>query len=64
MLTRALWCRFKRTGKRNEIFLATKFGLTGDPARRVNGEPEYAKKCLERSLERLQGAYARALQGK
>lgn len=48
--------RFKKTSRRNEIFLATKFGLTGDPARPVNGEPEYAKRCLETSLDRLQGA--------
>jgi aryl-alcohol dehydrogenase-like predicted oxidoreductase len=34
--------RFKRTGKRDEIFLATKFGVAGDPKRPgtgVNGDP-------------------------
>ena len=48
--------RFKRTGKRDEIFLATKFGfvLHADPALiSVNGKPEYAKECLEKSLRKL-----------
>ena len=44
-------------GKRERVFLATKFGLVrepGDPALRgVNGRPEYVRQCLERSLERL-----------
>ncbi|KAF7793540.1 hypothetical protein EIP86_004654 [Pleurotus ostreatoroseus] len=44
---------FKKTGKRNEVFLATKFGFTRNPERFVNGEPEYAKKCIEESLRRL-----------
>ncbi|EKM52676.1 uncharacterized protein PHACADRAFT_261264 [Phanerochaete carnosa HHB-10118-sp] len=44
---------FKRTGKRDEIFLATKFGITGNPQRLVNGEPEYVKQCIEKSLDRL-----------
>ena len=47
--------RFKKTGKRNEVFLATKFGFTRNPERFVNGEPEYAKKCIEESLRRLGG---------
>ena len=50
--------RFKRTGKRNEIFLATKFAITGDPTRPINGDPEYVKKCMDRSLSRLGGLYA------
>ena len=52
------YARFKRTGKRNEIFLATKFGFVLDrdvikdgPA--INGTPEYVHKALERSLKRL-----------
>ncbi len=49
--------RFKRTGKRDEIFLATKFGLgrhwEGDQDRIVNGTPEWAAKALHRSLEQL-----------
>ncbi|KAF9566054.1 Aldo/keto reductase [Agrocybe pediades] len=41
---------FKRTGKRNEIFLATKFGITsGAP----NGKPEYVREACEKSLKRL-----------
>ena len=45
--------RFKRTGKRNEIFLATKFGLAFQPDRLVNGSPEYMREHFERSLKRL-----------
>ncbi|PCH44692.1 Aldo/keto reductase [Wolfiporia cocos MD-104 SS10] len=44
---------FKRTGKRNEIFLATKFGLRSSPTRTVNGDPEYVHKAFEKSLSRL-----------
>ncbi|OCH91135.1 Aldo/keto reductase [Obba rivulosa] len=43
---------FKRTGKRNDIFLATKFGL-GYPGRVVNGEPSYAHEAINNSLKRL-----------
>ena len=47
-------CRLKRTGKRDQIFLATKFGAGhGDPTRFVNGEPEYAPRALQKSLDRL-----------
>ncbi|KAL1966404.1 hypothetical protein VTN77DRAFT_4546 [Rasamsonia byssochlamydoides] len=45
---------FQRSGKRNDIFLATKFGLdysTG--AEVVHSDPEYAKAACERSLKRL-----------
>ena len=42
--------RFKRTGKRNDIFLATKFGITPNGP---NGTPEYARKSIQRSLDRL-----------
>lgn len=51
---------FKRTGKRNEIFLATKFAnklitdehgqITG---RTVDSTPEYCKEACEKSLKRL-----------
>lgn len=41
---------FKRTGKRDEIFLATKFALT--PAGPC-GTPEYIKEASARSLEKL-----------
>ncbi|THG93159.1 hypothetical protein EW026_g8001 [Hermanssonia centrifuga] len=44
---------FKSTGKRNDIFLATKFGITREADRPVNGEPEYVKKCMDESLLRL-----------
>ncbi len=45
--------RFKRTGKRDEIFLATKFGLRSSPTRLINGDPEYVKASIEKSLKRL-----------
>ncbi|KZT18978.1 Aldo/keto reductase [Neolentinus lepideus HHB14362 ss-1] len=47
---------FAKTGKRKEIFLATKFGVVRPPqsGRLVNGEPEYVKQCIETSLKRLQ----------
>ena len=42
---------------RNEITLATKFGIVRDPsnpnARGLNGKPEYVKKSCEASLKRL-----------
>ncbi|EIN13063.1 Aldo/keto reductase [Punctularia strigosozonata HHB-11173 SS5] len=45
---------FQKTGKRKDIFLATKFGIVRDePGRIVNGTPEYAKKAIEKSLKRL-----------
>ncbi|KAF9260386.1 Aldo/keto reductase [Marasmius fiardii PR-910] len=43
---------FKRTGKRNEIFLASKFGYTPNFAS-VRGDPEYVKQQCVKSLERL-----------
>jgi len=45
-----VFSRFKRTGKRDDIFLATKFGMTMTGAR---GEPEYVKDACAKSLERL-----------
>lgn len=46
---------FKRTGKRNEIFLATKFAnqMTKDGQRIVKSDPEYVKGACEKSLKRL-----------
>ncbi|KAJ7256198.1 Aldo/keto reductase [Mycena haematopus] len=44
---------FKRTGKRGEIFLATKFGFVGLPGRIMDGSPEHARKALDKSLSRL-----------
>jgi len=42
--------RFKKTGKRDKIFLATKFGITGAG---INGAPEYVRTAAEKSLKRL-----------
>lgn len=44
-------------GKRNQLIIATKFGIVRDPARpayrSVNGRPEYVRKCCEASLQRM-----------
>ena len=44
-------------GKRDEVVLATKFGIVRDPknpnVRAVNGKPEYVKSACEASLKRL-----------
>jgi aryl-alcohol dehydrogenase-like predicted oxidoreductase len=44
-------------GRRDQIVLATKFGIVRDPqnpsARGVNGRPEYVRECCEASLRRL-----------
>lgn len=45
---------FKRTGKRSDIFLATKFGyVIGSPTYETDSSPEYCKKCCEDSLKTL-----------
>ncbi|KZT68421.1 Aldo/keto reductase [Daedalea quercina L-15889] len=45
---------FQRTGKRSDIFLATKFGIVhGDPVRPSHGDPTYVRQSAERSLKRL-----------
>ncbi|KAI0634753.1 Aldo/keto reductase [Trametes polyzona] len=50
--TIAKWLR--RTGKRDELFLATKFGLaSGLPGRLVCADPEYVPKAIDASLGRL-----------
>ncbi|KAF8156598.1 NADP-dependent oxidoreductase domain-containing protein [Crassisporium funariophilum] len=41
---------FKKSGKRDQIFLATKFGST---ATGVNGKPEYVRSAVKKSMERL-----------
>ncbi|KAG8742624.1 hypothetical protein FRC10_001173 [Ceratobasidium sp. 414] len=41
---------FKRTGKRDQIFLASKFAFTPEGPR---GDPEYVKASIEKSLKRL-----------
>ena len=44
-------------GKRDQVFLASKFGIVRDPAnpaaRGVNGRPEYIRQSIEGSLKRL-----------
>jgi len=47
---------FKQTGRRKEIFLATKFAIYIDPntkEMRVRGDKEYVREALEGSLKRL-----------
>ncbi|KAK3322733.1 NADP-dependent oxidoreductase domain-containing protein [Apodospora peruviana] len=47
---------FKNTGKRDDIFLASKFGIIFDPATGsigLDSSPEYARGACERSLARL-----------
>ena len=44
-------------GKRDQVFIATKFGIVRDPnnpaGRGINGSPEYIRKSVEGSLQRL-----------
>ncbi|HLH66574.1 MAG TPA: aldo/keto reductase [Solirubrobacteraceae bacterium] len=44
-------------GRRDQVVLATKFGIVRDPsdpaARQVNGRPEYVRRCCDASLRRL-----------
>jgi len=44
-------------GKRDQVVLATKFGIVRDPAnpsvRGVNGKPDYVRSCCDASLRRL-----------
>ena len=44
-------------GKRDQVFLASKFGIVRDPAnsalRGVNGRPEYIREAIEGTLKRL-----------
>jgi len=47
---------FKQTGRRKEIFLATKFAIHIDPTtkkRTIRGDKEYVKQAIEGSLKRL-----------
>ena len=45
---------FKRTGKREDIFMATKFGSqTSDGKIMGRSDPEYAREACEKSLKRL-----------
>ena len=48
-----------KTGKRGEIFLATKFGVTHKPERLINGTKEYMRQQFVLSLTKLQtGAHS------
>jgi aryl-alcohol dehydrogenase-like predicted oxidoreductase len=44
-------------GRRDQVFLATKFGIVRDPrdpaARLIDGSPQYARQAIEGSLKRL-----------
>lgn len=45
---------FKETGRRDEIFLASKFGNKFEDGKmNVYGQPEYVKQACQASLERL-----------
>ncbi|KZP21821.1 Aldo/keto reductase [Athelia psychrophila] len=52
----------KRTGNRADVFIATKFGITeaganfgpdAEPARAIDGRPEYVRAAVEKSLAQL-----------
>ncbi len=45
--------RFKRTEKRNEIFIATKFGAGSPSGKIIDGSPAYVKEACQKSLEKL-----------
>jgi len=44
---------FKRTGKRSDIFLATKFGAGSSSGKMIDCSPAYVKEACNKSLERL-----------
>ncbi|KAJ7233045.1 NADP-dependent oxidoreductase domain-containing protein [Mycena rebaudengoi] len=44
---------FKRTGKRDDIFIATKFGIWLKDNRMINGDPDYVRQATENSLKKL-----------
>ena len=45
--------RFARTGKRSEIFLATKFGAGAPSGKMIDCSPAWVKEALNKSLEKL-----------
>lgn len=45
--------RLKRSGKRNEIFLATKFGAGSPSGKIIDCSPAYVKEACQKSLEKL-----------
>lgn len=55
MSARVMWFsgmngRFKHTGKRGDIFLATKFGFSPTG---IRGDPDYIRQQVEKSLKAL-----------
>lgn len=49
---------FKRTGKRGEIFLASKFGIVhSSTGVSIDSSPEYCKQQCEESLAKLNTEY-------
>lgn len=48
-------------GRRDQVFLATKFGIVRNPAdraaRTINGRPEYIRQSIDGSLKRLKIDY-------
>ncbi|KAK6081005.1 aldo/keto reductase [Seiridium cupressi] len=50
---------FEKTGKRNEIFLTTKFGnhVTPDGGREIRNDPEYIRESVYDSLKKLKTDY-------
>jgi aryl-alcohol dehydrogenase-like predicted oxidoreductase len=44
---------FKRTGKRNEIFLATKFGFLKGSTSEIDSSAAFCKKACDESLKTL-----------
>ena len=55
MVVNCFPARFKKTGKRSSVFLATKFGFT--PGFIINGTPEYVRSAAAKSLSRLGTEY-------
>ena len=45
--------RFKRTGKRDKIFIATKFGAGSPSGKTIDGSPAWVKEACRKSLEKL-----------
>jgi aryl-alcohol dehydrogenase-like predicted oxidoreductase len=45
--------RFKRTGKRNEIFVATKIGAGSPSGKIIDCSPAYVKQACHNSLKKL-----------
>ncbi|KAK4244653.1 NADP-dependent oxidoreductase domain-containing protein [Corynascus novoguineensis] len=50
---------FERTGKRKDIFLATKFGtnVTPDGGREIRNDPEFIREAVKKALKRLKTDY-------